>query len=95
MSGEKTSFLTSKQRRKIRNNLTGYAFIIPNLVGYTVCQYFLDQYMISSLKDHRGKHVKVDLIATFLPSEVVESLYTTMNKIGLEVASITGAHRRY
>lgn len=59
------------------------------LVGYTVCQYFLDRYMISSLKDHRGKQVKVDLIATFLPSEVVESLYTTMNKIGLEVASIT------
>lgn len=59
------------------------------LVGYTVCQYFLDQYMISSLKDHRGQQVKVDLIATFLPSEVVESLYTTMNKIGLEVASIT------
>ena len=59
------------------------------LVGYTVCQYFLDNYMMSSLKDHRGQNVKVDLIATFLPSEVVESLYTTMNKIGLEVASIT------
>ncbi len=59
------------------------------LVGYTVCQYFLDQYMISNLKDHRGQHVRVDLIATFLPSEVVESLYTTMNKIGLEVASLT------
>lgn len=59
------------------------------LVGYTVCQYFLDQYTISSLKDHRGHHIKADLIATFLPSEVVESLYTTMNKIGLEVASIT------
>lgn len=59
------------------------------LVGYTVCQYFLDEYTISNLKDHRGKQVKVDLIATFLPSEVVESLYTTMNKIGLEVASLT------
>ena len=59
------------------------------LVGYTVCQYYLDEYMISNLKDHRGRHVKVDLIATFLPSEVVESLYTTMNKIGLEVASLT------
>lgn len=59
------------------------------LVGYTVCQYFLDQYPISNLKDHRGQHVKADLIATFLPSEVVESLYTTMNKIDLEVASIT------
>lgn len=59
------------------------------LVGYTVCQYYLDQYTMSNLKDHRGQHIKVDLIATFLPSEVVESLYTTMNKIGLEVASIT------
>jgi cell division protein FtsA len=59
------------------------------LVGYTVCQYYLDQYTMSSLRDHRGRQVKVDLIATFLPSEVVESLYTTMNKIGLEVASIT------
>lgn len=59
------------------------------LVGYTVCQYFLDQYPISNLKDHRGQHVKADLIATFLPNEVVESLYTTMNKIDLEVASIT------
>lgn len=59
------------------------------LVGYSVCQYFLDQYTISSLKDHRGQDLKVDLIATFLPSEVVESLYTTMHKIGLEVASLT------
>ena len=59
------------------------------LVGYTVRQYFLDQYTISSLKDHRGQDLKVDLIATFLPSEVVESLYTTMMKIGLEVASLT------
>ncbi len=59
------------------------------LAGYTVCQYYLDQYMMSSLKDHRGSRVKVDLIATFLPGEVVESLYTTMNKIGLEIASIT------
>lgn len=59
------------------------------LVGYTVCQYYLDHYMISSLKDHRGKQIKADLIATFLPSEVVESLYVTMNKTGLEVVSIT------
>ncbi len=59
------------------------------LVGYTVCQYYLDQYMISSLKDHRGKTIKADLIATFLPSEVVESLYTTMQKIDLDVVSIT------
>lgn len=59
------------------------------LVGYSVIQYYLDHYPISSLKDHRGKKLKAEVIATFLPSEVVESLYTTMNKIGLDVASLT------
>ena len=59
------------------------------LVGYTVSQYYLDNYPISSLKDHRGKNLRADVVATFLPSEVVESLYITMNNIGLEVASLT------
>lgn len=59
------------------------------LVGYTVCQYYLDDYLIANLRDHRGRKLKAELIATFLPSEVVGSLYATMNKIGLEVASLT------
>ena len=59
------------------------------LVGYTVTQYLLDNYPISDLLDHQGKRVSADVIATFLPSEVVESLYTTMNKLDLEVASLT------
>lgn len=59
------------------------------LVGYSVLQYYLDNYLMSSLKDHHGKKLKAEVIATFLPSEVVESLYTTMNKIGLEIASLT------
>ena len=59
------------------------------LAGYSICQYYLDDYIMSSLKDHHGKVIRVDIIATFLPGEVVESLYTTMHKIGLEVASIT------
>ncbi len=33
-SGVKT--LTSRQKRKIRDNATGYAFILPNLIGYTI-----------------------------------------------------------
>lgn len=59
------------------------------LVGYNVCQYYIDNYMMSSLKDHRGKKLKVDIIATFLPGEVVDSLYTAMAKTGLEIASMT------
>lgn len=59
------------------------------LVGYSVTQYYLDDYPLSDLQDHHGKKVRADVIATFLPSEVVESLYTAMNKAGMEVTSLT------
>ena len=59
------------------------------LVGYSVSRYYLDNYILSSLLYHRGRLLKVDVIATFLPSEVVESLYAAMRGIGLEVASLT------
>ncbi len=59
------------------------------LVGYSVTEYTLDDYPISSLLDHKGRHVGVEVIATFLPREVVDSLYTTMHKTGLDVASLT------
>jgi cell division protein FtsA len=58
-------------------------------VGYSVVRYLLDGYPISTLTGHRGKQIKTEIIATFLPDEVVESLYTTMNRIGLSVASLT------
>lgn len=59
------------------------------LVGYTVSRYYLDNYIISNLLDHHGRLLKADIIATFLPTEVVESLYAAMYKINLEVASLT------
>ena len=59
------------------------------LVGYTVSQYYLDGYPISSLLDHKGKVLKADVIATFLPSGVVESLTSSMQKAGIEVAGMT------
>ena len=30
------SKLTSKQKRALRSNMTGYAFILPNLIGYSI-----------------------------------------------------------
>lgn len=59
------------------------------LVGYSVLTYTLDNYNFSNILDHKGRQLKADIIATFLPSEVVDSLYTAMNKVGLEVASLT------
>lgn len=59
------------------------------LVGYSTIQYYLDDYPISSLLDHHASRIKADVLATFLPSEVVESLYAAMRQAGLEVASLT------
>ncbi len=59
------------------------------LVGYTVSQYYLDDYPISNLLGHRGERVRADIVATFLPGEVVESLYSAMQRADMEVAGLT------
>ena len=59
------------------------------LVGYTVSGYLLDRYPLATLKDHNGQQLEAEVVATFLPSEVVESLYTVMEAAGLEVARPT------
>lgn len=58
-------------------------------VGNTVAGYRLDGYSFSTLVGHKGREAGIDLIATFLPTEVVESLYTTMSMLGLTIASMT------
>ncbi len=59
------------------------------LVGHTVVQYYADNYPLSNLLEHQARRIRADVIATFLPSEVVDSLYTVMKKLELEVASLT------
>ncbi len=58
-------------------------------VGYSVINYYLNNFVISKLIGHKGKNVGADILATFLPMIVVDSLYTVMGKIGLEVSSLT------
>ena len=59
------------------------------LVGYTVTQLQLDHYPMTSLEGHTGQVLEAAAVATFLPSEVVDSLYAVMRGAGLEVASLT------
>ena len=59
------------------------------LVGYTVTQLRLDHYPMTSLEGHTGQVLEAAVVATFLPSEVVDSLYAVMVEAGLEVASLT------
>jgi len=58
-------------------------------VGYSITNYFLDDSMIINPRGHKGTTLEVELIATFLPHIVVDSLYTVMNKAGLDVQNLT------
>jgi cell division protein FtsA len=58
-------------------------------VGYSVKNYYLNGYVITNLLSHKGEKIGVEVIATFLPRSVVDSLYSVMDKVGLEVSSLT------
>ncbi len=58
-------------------------------VGYSVVKYYLNGGFISNLEGHKGVKVGAELIATFLPDEVVEGLYSAVAFAGLEVANLT------
>lgn len=58
-------------------------------VGYSVVQYYLNDYPINNLLDHKAKSIAASLIATFLPDDVVSGLYEAVGKAGLHVANLT------
>ncbi|GAA0761455.1 cell division protein FtsA [Clostridium sartagoforme] len=58
-------------------------------VGYSVKNYYLNGFIISNLIGHKGEKAAVEVIATFLPRSVVDSLYTVMKKVGLRVSNLT------
>lgn len=58
-------------------------------VGYTVKNYYLNDYVISNLLLQKGEKIATEVIATFLPRYVVDSLYSVMKKVGLTVDSLT------
>ena len=58
-------------------------------VGYSVVRYYLNHYPIGNLEGHKAKHIGADVIATFLPDDVVDGLYKAVGLAGLEVANLT------
>lgn len=58
-------------------------------VGNTPITYKLNGYDISNLEGHKASSIGVELIATFLPDEVVDGLYEAVEYAGLNVASLT------
>ena len=58
-------------------------------VGYSVVRNTLDGYVFANLAGHKGTHVKLDVIAAFLPHNVARSLYTVTSMNGLDVDNLT------
>ena len=58
-------------------------------VGNTPIRYRLNGYDINNLEGHKANSIGVDLIATFLPEEVVDGLYEAVSYAGLQVANLT------
>ncbi|TFD98232.1 cell division protein [Jeotgalibacillus sp. R-1-5s-1] len=58
-------------------------------VGYSVLHYLLDQQEIGSLEDQQGDEASVEIIATFLPRVVVESLLASLKRAGLVMSALT------
>lgn len=58
-------------------------------VGYTVIKYYMNGYEISNLEGHKARRISGDVLATFLPEEVVDSLYAAVEQAGLTVSNLT------
>lgn len=58
-------------------------------VGYTVVKYYLNNFVISNLEGHKAKTISADVLATFLPDEVVDGLYAAVEGAELNVSNLT------
>ncbi len=58
-------------------------------VGKSVVKYFMNDLFITNLLDHKARKISADMICTFLPYDVVEGLYKSVEIAGLEVCNLT------
>lgn len=58
-------------------------------VGYSVIHYYMNHYQIGNLEGHKARLIGADMIATFLPDDVVDGLYKAVEYAGLQVVNLT------
>lgn len=58
-------------------------------VGYSVIRYYMNHYPIGNVEGHNAKEIGADMIATFLPDDVVDGLYKAVEYAGLQVVNLT------
>lgn len=58
-------------------------------VGFSPIAYYLNNLVIANPRGQRGSSIGIEIIATFLPQVVVDSLFSSVAKAGLVVESLT------
>lgn len=63
----------------------------PNMycVGYSVVRYELDGVWFKRLTGLKGREARVKVVATFLPSHVVEAMLSVLKRVGLTITHLT------
>jgi cell division protein FtsA len=58
-------------------------------VAYTPVRYKIDGYEMDNLQGHMGKRIEGLILSTFLPKQVIDSLYRSVENAGLAVSNLT------
>jgi cell division protein FtsA len=58
-------------------------------VGYSVVRYYINDVWISQPEHHKARKLSGDIIATFLPDDVVDGLYSAVELADLTVGGLT------
>lgn len=72
---------TSLQVHGTKNNL--------HCVGFSVVKFSLDGEVLDDLVGHQGREISVEVLATFLPRQVVDALMAVLRRAGLSARSLT------
>lgn len=74
------------QKELVEKNDTKYRFYC---VGYSVIKYYLNDEVFLNLEGHKAEQISAEMIATFLPEDVVDGLYSAVGNANLTVANLT------
>jgi len=73
--------LSEKDKRKALDNYY--------CVGFSPIKWFLNDEALDNLLGQKGRHISVEIVATFLPRTVVEGLLTVLERCDLKLDSLT------
>ncbi|MBM7867968.1 hypothetical protein GTO89_14465 [Heliobacterium gestii] len=78
-----------QQAQKELKSAGGDAVRDYHCVGYSVVNHYLEGQPIGNLVGQRGLAAEIEVIGTFLPRVVVDSMFSVLQRAGLEMKSLT------